>query len=94
MTNEAQGSSTAAYVDFLYRAILEARMLAYRSAPHAQIADLMDAIHNVPSRVHGRADWDESLFVGTLAEYDRKWAGSDESANLMAMFDGARDRYR
>ena len=54
----------------------------------------MDAIHNVPSRVHGRSDWDESLFSATLAEYDRKWADEIEATSLVAIFDGARDRYR
>lgn len=70
-----------ACLEVLYRAAIEARLLGYEGAEaglsanrSSQLADLMDAIHNIP---HLLARWQpsgEALLVGMLRDYDRKWS--------------------
>ena len=43
----------------LRKAILYARFLAYKNAPHEQIADLLDAVHNIPELLEYESSIDE-----------------------------------
>ena len=73
----------AACLEVLYAAAVEARLLGYEghergltSRQADQLADLMDAIHNIP---HQLCDWercDESLLRAMLHDYDVRWGGS------------------
>jgi hypothetical protein len=72
----------AACLEVLYRAAIDARSIGYAgehraltSADARKLADLMDAIHNIPKLA---ADWercDEQLLRGMLADYDRSHDG-------------------
>lgn len=39
-----------------------------------QLADLMDAVHNIPGFIHGWERCDESLLRGKLRGYDARWS--------------------
>ncbi len=65
----------AGYLDFLFHVILTARMMAWNNAPHEQIADLMDAVHNLPTFLAHWHDFDQELFRRSLKSYDDKWHG-------------------
>lgn len=65
----------------LYYAAIEARLLGNEGAEvglaanrSAQLADLMDAIHNIPRLLLTWEDCDESLLLGMLKDYDRSWS--------------------
>jgi hypothetical protein len=75
-------------------ACLEGRMLGYEGqhaglpARRAELlADLMDAVHNVPELLLQWSEVDESILRGMLSGFDRKWSG--ESVSLGAVFDDA-----
>ena len=77
----------------LQRAILAARMLGYEGSFHglsteksAQLADLMDAVHNIPYLLTTWERCDESLLVSMLKTYDEKWGAAlaNEYARVLA----------
>jgi hypothetical protein len=80
----------------MYRAILEARALGWKmmsggdaaaSVNAEQIADVMDAVHNLPGLMrnwdHSRQEW----LRRTLHDYDAKWGA--EGAHLLWTYDNA-----
>ena len=78
----------------LYRACIEARMLGYEGqgagmpAHRAELlADMMDAVHNIPQLLLSRGEVDETLLRGMLSGFDQKW--SSEGVSLGATFDDA-----
>jgi hypothetical protein len=69
-------------------AVLGARFYSWRrSAPPEQIADLMDAIHNIPSHLKNWENCDIEWLRGSLRAYDEKWA--EGQSWLLAAFDKA-----
>ena len=77
----APAHKLAAGLEVLYRATLDARLLGCEGHDDGlpptrcdQLADLMDAVHEIPCLL---ADWvrcDESLLRGLLGDYDRRWS--------------------
>lgn len=73
-----------ALFEVVYRASLRARDLGYggKSLPEdrrgealLEVADLMDAIHNIPLYLTTYEDWDEEHFRDAiLRAYDEKWS--------------------
>lgn len=73
----------SACLEVVYRAILEARVLAWGNARllsrlsksrQAQIADLMDVIHNIPDLLRDWEKCDQRRLREEFARYDKKWA--------------------
>lgn len=59
-------------------AMLEARVWGWRgNVPAEQLADLMDAIHNIPSLVAHWEGCDQEWLRRSLEQYERKWARSE-----------------
>ena len=56
----------------LRHAIVQARWIAYRDH-HEQLADLMDAIHNLPDLLQRWEQCDERLVRSLLVVFDDKW---------------------
>lgn len=63
------------------RAAVAGRLLGYEGSASglsagksAQLADLMDAVHNIPDLASRWDECDEALLVGMLEDYDRKWS--------------------
>jgi len=78
----------------LSRAAIEARMLGYEGAEaglsarrSAQLADLMDAIHNIPELLARWEECNEALLVGMLRDYDLRWS---PLANLAEVYTNLR----
>jgi|SRR6187397_93405 len=75
-----------ALLEVIYRASLRARDLGYggknlpverRGPALLEVADLMDAIHNIPLYLSTYEDWDEQHFRNAfLAGYDQKWSAT------------------
>lgn len=75
--------SMRACLAVLTSAAVAGRLLGYEGSQaglsavrSAQLADLMDAVHNIPDLVMRWEDCDESLLVAMLTGYDRKWSPS------------------
>jgi hypothetical protein len=65
------------------RAAVAGRLLGYEGSASglsahksAQLADLMDAVHNIPDLAGSWEECDEALLIGMLKDYDRKWSPS------------------
>jgi len=78
----------------LHRAAIEARTLGYEGTEtglsprrSAQLADLMDAIHNIPELLARWEQCDETLLVGMLRDYDQRWS---PLANLAEVYTNLR----
>ena len=89
----AHESAMRAALAVLHRAILAARMLGYEGSSHglsaeksSQLADLMDAVHNIPHLLTTWETCDESLLVSMLKTYDEKWGAAlaKEYARVLA----------
>jgi hypothetical protein len=67
-----------ACLQVVHRATVLARFIASkgRGANAEQIADLMDAVHNVPVLVQQWDKCDVALLRSMLDAYDRKWNGA------------------
>ena len=64
----------------LYRATVEARFIGYAGHQAGlgtdtgeRLADLMDAVHNIPGLLQSWSTCDEDLLRGMLRDYDSKW---------------------
>jgi hypothetical protein len=58
-------------------AILEARAWAWqKQVPVEQLADLMDAVHNIPAFLEQWESCDQALFMAVLNDFEQKWASS------------------
>lgn len=74
----------------LYSATVEARALAWdgQQVPLDEhqvqrLAELMDAVHNIPLLLSRWEDCDESLLRGMLSAYDTKWAHASRTRLLV-----------
>jgi hypothetical protein len=79
----------------LYAATLEARLIGYAGAEGGlsaeeslRLADLADAVHNVPDLLRRWEDVDESLLRGMLADFDVKW-GHKSTCRLLVTYEDA-----
>jgi hypothetical protein len=77
----------------LYVATLEARLIGYGGAERGlsseesnRLADLADAVHNLPDLVRRWEDVDEKLLRDMLADFDQKW-GSKSHFRLLATYE-------
>jgi hypothetical protein len=72
----------------IYHAALDARMAGWNGDVDARrLADLMDAIHNIPSLVQNWESCDENLLKSKLLDYERKWRS--EGPCLRAIYEQA-----
>ena len=69
-------SELRACLEVLRRAILNARSWAWKKkVDPAQLADLMDAIHNIPDMLQRWESCDRELMLEMLSDYETKWSG-------------------
>lgn len=85
----------SACLEVIYRATINARMIEWAGkkgglhpAQTAQIADLMDAIRNLPHLLQRWDSSDEMLLRSFLEAYDHKWKGTN-SAGLLIVYEDA-----
>ena len=85
-----------ACLEAVFYAAIEARALAWQGANpepaagsrYEQIADLMDAIHNIPHLVNDWERCDPNMLRSFLLSYDEKWADG-RSYRLAKIYDEA-----
>jgi hypothetical protein len=75
------------YIEFIDRVVLTARVMGWWEAPHEQIADLMDAIHNLPRGLRNWDHFDEDVFREYVKGYDDRWHRGDDVPTLMTVLD-------
>jgi hypothetical protein len=70
----------SACLEVLYEATIQARLIAYggqraglTTAQSDCVADLMDAVHNIPHLLQRWEKCDERLLRSFLEEFDGKW---------------------
>jgi hypothetical protein len=87
-------SNLRACLAVLYSACIRARLLGYEGQVDGLVAhrstllaDLMDAVHNIPELVLRWPDYDQSLLRGILEDFDQKW--SSEGIGLLETYDRA-----
>ena len=61
------------YNALLMAVLIEARFLAYKRAPHEQIAGLIDTVHNVPDLLCRWPDMNEEYVLSDLRSYEQKY---------------------
>jgi hypothetical protein len=85
----------SACLEVIYMATLEARALAWGNLRliqrlskrrQEQVADLMDAIHNLPHLLNDWENCDQQWLRQSLRAYDDKWAASG-GVRLAKVFD-------
>jgi hypothetical protein len=77
----------SACMTVIYRAVLHARLLGYSgTVDAAHIADLMDAVHNIPDLVRNWERCDIEMLRVFLKDYEEKWA-SRGGVPLCEIFD-------
>jgi hypothetical protein len=83
----------AACLRVLHVAALEARLIGYSGSSAGlsveesqRLADLADAVHNVPDLLRRWEEVNEPLLRGTLANFDRKW-GHKSSCRLLVAYE-------
>lgn len=62
--------------------IVYARSFAYTNEPHEKIADLLDAIHNIPDLLRNFEYLDEQFLKNYFLEYDRRWKHQKDDFSL------------
>ncbi|MBL0215086.1 MAG: hypothetical protein IPQ07_14510 [Myxococcales bacterium] len=82
----------SACLEVLRQATIRARFIAYgghqeglTSEQADCLADLMDAVHNIPELLTRWEDCNEALLQGMLEDFDRKWQGHP-SAQLVSAY--------
>jgi hypothetical protein len=73
----------AAYLEFIDRVIINARVMGWQNAPHEHIADLMDAVHNLPYYLSRWPEFDRDVFRVFLKGYDAKWPAGIRLLNVL-----------
>lgn len=82
-----------ACMEVLSYAIFQARAWGWQDDVDAeQLADLMDAIHNVPSLVQHWEDCDQGWLKDKLESYKRRWSKSDGTC-LLEIYEEALIRF-
>ena len=72
-------NKTKACLEVMRYAILQARQWGWQGdVPAERLADLMDAIHNIPALLVNWESCNEETLKKFLADYDRKWCDSDD----------------
>jgi hypothetical protein len=84
----------------VYSATVEARALAWdgqqsnlTESQIRRLADLMDAVHNIPLLITRWGQCDESLLRGMLRDYDDKW-GTESRTRLLTVYEAIIDSSR
>jgi hypothetical protein len=79
----------------LYRATIEARMMGYAGEQRGlseiegkRLADLMDAVHNLPDLIQRWDTCNEDLLRGMLRDFDARWYGVS-GVRLLEEYEGA-----
>jgi hypothetical protein len=76
----------SAYLNVLYHAINRVKLLSYADKPDVkQIADLMDAVHNLPRLLIRWDLCDEDWLLEYLSGYYETWRGRD-GIDLVGVF--------
>lgn len=73
------------YLIVLRQSILHARVLAWEKKSHEEIADLLDAIHNVPEMLTQWESCDEKFLTQQIESYDKKWAKKEGFSIIKAV---------
>lgn len=76
----------SAYLGVLRSALLEARRSAWSKEPHEKLADLMDAVHNIPELLNHWETCIEPCLRESLELYDRKWFLGANDLSLCSEF--------
>ena len=81
----------AACLEVLHRASIHARLIGWSGENDgltadrsAEIADLMDAVHNIPHLLQHWEGCDESLLRSFLKTFDTKWKDKNSAGLLVA----------
>jgi hypothetical protein len=70
------------YLAMLREILVDARFRAYERDP--QVAELLDAVENVPDLLARWSDMDQSIVQGQLEDYERKYlAGVPKSSGIL-----------
>ncbi len=70
----------------IYMASLDARVAGWGGDVNAErLADLMDAIHNIPGLILNWENCDEDLLKSMLLDYEQKWR--DEGPSLYTLYE-------
>jgi hypothetical protein len=76
-------SDLRACLAVLYRACIHARLLGYEGERNGLsvdksrlLADLMDAVHNIPDLITRWPSRNQDLLRGMLADFDARWSSS------------------
>ena len=77
------------YLSVLRNAILMARNWAGADVRNEKLADLMDAVHNIPELLNRWEECDEPSLRSALEHYDARWAASDREMSLCRLLDDA-----
>lgn len=78
-----------ACTETLYKAMIMCRMWANeKSVTHDQLADLLDAIHNLPKAIRSWEKQDPDYLRGKIQDYDDTWKGKGGLV-LGEIWDGA-----
>jgi hypothetical protein len=90
----------SACLEVLHHACLQARLIGHSGeqaglpAQHsAELADLMDAVHDLPDLLLHWEEFDERRLRAFLAEFNRSWS-PDQTIDLLAAYDDALARAR
>ena len=79
----------SAYLYLMYWVVVHIRSQAAQMPPE-QIADLADAIHNIPEFLLENREWDDEKFRHLFLEpYDEKWAMSETDLSLVRTLERA-----
>ena len=70
------------YLEFFSRLMVATRLMAYEKVPHKQIADLMDAAHQMPRLLKNADDFDEDVVRLYFADFDRRWPDPKGEASI------------
>jgi hypothetical protein len=90
----------SACLEVLYRASIHARLIGWAGEKagltpeqSAEVADLMDAVHNIPHLIQRWEECDEKLLRSFLETFDTKWKG-ESNAGLLTAYEETLDRAR
>jgi hypothetical protein len=90
----------SACLEVLYRATLNARVIGWSgekdglsAEQSSQIADLMDAVHNIPHLLQRWEHCDEGLLRSFLETFDTKWKSANAGL-LLVVYEEALAKHR
>lgn len=75
------------YLNFLQHALTVVRSLALNNSSLEQIADFIDAIHNLPELLGDWEFFNENLFLEYLRFYDNKWKKTTSKFSLVDRYE-------